>query len=516
MQIGRRRLETYEPYITHENIIPILQKVFPMHEENSRVVTSLIDYEKGYQPIMRKKKYRSDIDVHTNDNVANEVTNFKTSYHWGSPITIVQRGDKGDGNEKITEAVSILNTCYESEGIRKKTQHLARNVEITCLGYTYVDVNMDKEEIENGGSYFKVESLEPTNAFVVYSSYYTDKRPMIGVMYATDDSGMKHITAFTKERRFELVEYEHTARSGEKNPLGAIPIIEWIRSNDGMGCFERQIPEMNSLNLILSDICNATEEAVQSIWHCNDVDFPTETVTLEDGTKAEVARKPKNSEWMQTYTSPDGKTPFVTPLSSNFNYEGNLNYAEYKRAGILQKCNVPTRADNSGGSTGIAMDGATGWSGAETEAQKQQNIMETCKMEEIKVVLRAIKVCPYVPTDSPLLELKYCDLKPSIKRSKSFELTTKINFIATGLSHGLHGYHLMKTANIFDDVAQVWEDSKDLIERYQNSVFDKQETNNTVVGGEGEKKPNADRLEQDYSDQTSNSPELQVTAERVN
>lgn len=516
MQIGRRRLETYEPYITYDNIIPILQKVFPMHEENSRAVTNLIDYEKGYQPIMRKKKYRSDIDVHTNDNVANEVTNFKTSYHWGSPITIVQRGDKGDGDGKITEAVSILNTCYESEGIRKKTQHLARNVEITCLGYTYVDVNMDKEDIENGGSYFKVESLEPTNAFVVYSSFYTDKRPMLGVMYALDDSGMKHITAFTKERRFELVEYEHTTRSGEKNPLDAIPIIEWIRSNDGMGCFERQIPEMDSLNLILSDICNATEEAVQSIWHCNDVDFPTEVVTLEDGTKTEVTRKPKNSEWMQTYTSPDGKTPFVTPLSSNFNYEGNLNYAEYKRAGILQKCNVPTRADNSGGSTGIAMDGATGWSGAETEAQKQQNIMETCKMEEVKVVLKAIKVCPYVPADSPLLELKYSDLKPSIKRSKSFELTTKINFFATGLSHGLHGYHLLKAMNTFEDVAQVWEDSKDLIERYQNSVFDKQGTNNTAVGGEGEKKPNADRLEQDYSDQTSNSPELQVTAERVN
>lgn len=516
MQIGRKRLETYEPYITKDNIIPILQKVFPQHNEDVNRMNFLTNYELGVQPITRVKKQRSDIDVHTNDNVANEITNFKTAYHWGSPITIVQRGDKGEGNESLTEAVSILNKCYESEGIRKKTQHLARNVEITCRGYTYVDTNMDKEEIENGGSYFKIESLEPTNTFVVYSSYYTDKRAMIGVMYSMDDNGMKHITAFTKDYRFELVEYEHTKRSGEKNPLGAIPIIEWIRSTDGMGCFERQIPEMDALNLILSDICNATEEAVQSIWHCNDVDFPIAVIELEDGTTKEVPRRPKNNEWMQTYTSVDGKTPFITPLASNFNYEGNLNYAEYKRAGILQKCNVPTRADNSGGSTGIAMDGATGWSGAETEAQKQQNIMETCKMDEVKVVLRAIKICPYVPSDSPLLDLKYSDLKPSVKRSKSFELTTKINFIATGLSHGIHGYHLLRSANIFDDVAQVWEDSKELIKRYQDSVFNTQTTNNMAVGGEGEKKPNADRLEQDYSDQTSNSPELQVTAERVN
>lgn len=515
MQIGRIRLETYEQYITYDNIISILQRVFPDHEQNARSFTSLDEYEKGNQPLCRKKTYRPDIDVQTNDNVANEVTDFKTSYHWGSPITIVQRGDAKDGNSDITEAISIINAGYEAEGMRKKTQHLARNVEISCLGYTYIDVNMDEEEIDNGGSYFKVESLEPTNAFVVYSSYYADKRPMIGVMYRTDDNGMKRITAFTKDFRFELRGFEHAERSGELNPLGRIPIIEWIRSYDGLGCFERQIPEMNALNLMVSDLANDMDQETQAIWHGNDIDFPKIQIKNEDGSIREETSKPKTNEWVITQTTQDGKTPFIKPLSIGYDYTGMLNSILSKRALILQKCNVPSRNDNSGGSTGIAMDSATGWSSAETEAQRQQNIMETCKMEEIKVVLKAIQISPYVPADSPLLKLKWSDVKPSVKRSKSFELTTKVNFFATAVSHGIHGLHALKAMNAFEDVAQVWEDSAELIKRYQDSVFDTQTTNNTAVGGEGENKPNSGRMEQDYSDQTSNSPELQVTAEKV-
>ncbi len=515
MQIGRIRLETYEPYITRENIIPILQKVFPQHELNAMRFQYLDEYEKGNQPIGRIKTYRPDINVQTNDNVANEVTDFKTSYHWGSPITIVQRGDAKYENSEVTEAISEINAGYETEGIRKKTQHLARNVEIGCLGYTYVDVNMDEEDIANGGSYFKIESLEPTHTFIVYSSYYADKRPMIGVMYSTDDNGMKRITAFTKDFRFELKEFIHDERSGELNPLGIIPIIGWIRSYDGLGCFERQIPEMDALNLMVSDLANDIDQETQAIWHGNDVDFPKKQIENQDGSITEEEARPKTNEWIITHTTLDGKTPFIKPLAIGYDYAGMLNNILAKRALILQKCNVPSRNDNSGGSTGIAMDSATGWSSAETEAQKQQNIMETCKMEEIKVVLKAIQISPYVPADSPLLKLKCSDLKPSVKRSKSFELTTKVNFFATAVSHGIHGLHALKAMNAFEDVAQVWEDSAELITRYQNSVFDKQTTNTTAVGGEGENKPNSGRLEQDYSDQTSNSPELQVTAEKI-
>ena len=497
MQISRKSLYTSVDYIDSTNIIPILQKLLPLHRENAERITFLDNYEKGCQPILRKKKYRPDINVQTCDNVANEITNFKTAFQWSSPITLVQKGEKDNGDADIIEAISLLNACYEAQEIRKKTQHLARNVEIGCLGYTYIDINTDKEDIENGGSYFKIESLEPTNACIIKSSYYFDKRPMIGVMYSDDTDGNQFITAFTKDYRFEIKNWEHTERSGEKNPLGIIPIIEWIRSYDGMGCFERQIPEMDNLNLLISDFTNDVDQNTQAIWHGNDIAFPTEITTLEDGSKVEAIKKPGTNDWILTQTTQDGKTPFVKPLAVEYDYQGMLNNIVTRRALILQKCNIPQRNDNSGGSTGIAMDSATGWSAAETEAQRQQNIMESCKMEEVKVVLRAIKGCPFVPADSPLLRLKYSDLQPSIKRSKTYELTVKTNAIATLIAKGFDLRDVLSVAPLFEDNNQVIERSGEGVRKFQEA---------NVFKDENSKETTEERLFPDYSDEQSQSP----------
>lgn len=498
MQIGREILYTDEPVITYENIIPILQELLLVHQRNADRIKFLDEYEKGVQPIKRVKKYRPDINIQTCDNVANEITDFKTSFQWSNPITLVQRGEDKENNADITQGISILNQCYESEESRKKTQHLARNVEIGCLGYTFIDINMDKTDIDFGGSYFKYESLEPTNTFVIRSSYYFDKRVMIAGTYREID-GIKYITAFTSELRFELKGYEHLPRSGEANPLGIIPIVEWIRSYDMMGCFERQIPEMDNLNLLVSDFTNDVDQNTQAIWHGNDIAFPTEIVENEDGTKTERVKKPGTNEWVITQTTQDGRTPFVKPLAVEYDYQGMLNNIVSRRSLILQKCNVPSRNDNSGGSTGIAMDSATGWSAAEAEAQKQQNIMEACKMEEVKVVLRAIQVSPYVPADSPLLKLKYTDIQPSIKRSKTYELTVKTNALASLLSHGFDLKDATQAIPIFEDNNQVVERSGEGVRKYQESQVFKSDTNAQTE----EKRPFAD-----YSDQIVNSPNI--------
>jgi hypothetical protein len=169
-----------------------------------------------------------------------------------------------------------------------------------------------------------------------------------------------------------------------------------------------------------------------------------------------------------------------------------LNNILSRRSLILQKCNVPQRNDNSGGSTGIAMSDATGWSAAESSANKQQNITEDCKMQEVAIVLKAIAL---FANGSELSALSVMDIKPSIKRQKNYELTTKVNFFATAVSHGINGLHALNAMNAFEDVNKVWEDSRELIEKYQSSIFDKQE------------EPK-DRLDADYSDQINNSPNL--------
>lgn len=284
MQMGRKILYTDVPEITYENVIEVVRKALPGHEANAARIDYLLRYDAGEQPLPRVKQTKTWIDVQCVDNVANEISKFHIGYKWGVPITIVQRGEKDNGTENETEAISLLNECYEAQSIRKKTQELARFVEICGIGYTYVDVNMEYEE-DSGDSYFTVDVLDPETAFVIHSSYYRDKRPMLGVTYRKDEKGNRYFSCFSKDRRFEiknLMEIEngeitgkttwgHDLRSGEENPLHRVPIIEWIRDFDRMGCFERQIDDMDCLNLIESDICNASEEAVNSIWHWNDI-----------------------------------------------------------------------------------------------------------------------------------------------------------------------------------------------------------------------------------------------------
>ena len=502
MQNGRAVIFTDVLEINSENVGKVVSKAMEQHTLNASVIENLIKFEAGEQPIVRTKKYRPDIDCKCVDNVANEITDFKLSYNWGNPITLVMR-EKDSDDKTISKAVSELNKCFDAQDYKSKQQELARYVEIGGVGYTFIDVNTDYEE---GESPFTIDVLDPRCTFIVRSSYYLDKRVMLAVTFYCASDGTKQYTCFSKDTRYELNNlYEHKERSGETNPLGDIPINEWFRSYDRMGCFERQIDEMNNLNLLISDFTNDVEQNTQAIWHTNDVDFPKKVTKNEDGTESEEIVKPKGNDWLGTFTTKDGKTPFIKPLAIDYDYSGMLNNIMVRRNLILQKCNVPSRNENKGGSTGIAMSDATGWTQAEVEATRQDQIKDGCKIQEVKIALKAIKLCKGLPSDSPLLKLKHTDVKSSIKRQKTYEMTTKINAYATGVSHGINYKDMLAVINLFDDPQQVAENSKETTEKYLESIFNK---TNEAVGGEGEKKPNADRLEQDKSDQITNSPSI--------
>lgn len=483
MRFGRTEILTDEKLITPSNVIEVLKDAISIHSANAQEIDRLIRFEKGEQPIIRKKLYRPNIDIQVCDNVANEITEFKVGYIWGNPITLVQRGE-----ENLNKGIQELNNCYDVENINSKTQQLGRFVEICGIGYTYVSRN---SEYVDGDSLFTVDVLDPRNTFVVKSAYYTDKRPMLAAAFREDKRGNRHFTCFSNGYRFEINgnswEFEEQAK---KNPLGIIPIVEWIRDYDGMGCFERQIDEMNNLNLLISDYTNDVDQNTQAIWHGNDVEFPKDA----NGN----AVKPDNNDWLLTYTPPDGKSPFVKPLAVDYDYNGMLSNIISRRELILQKCNVPKRNSTSGGSSGIAMSDASGWSSAETSASKQQAIMEMCKMQELKVVLAAIKNNPLTPVDSPLLGLRAIDIVPSIKRSKTYELTTKINGLATLISHGFALEDALSVAPLFEDNNQVALRSGEGVRKYQETIFDKGESST-----DGERRPFPD-----MSDQEGKSPML--------
>lgn len=537
--VGRAVIYTDEREITSENIIKVLQKTFPSHIGNAQRIDELIRFEAGVQEQLRAKVTRKEIDSKCVDNVANEITEFKTSFVWGNPITLVQRGEKDSGKKAENKAITRLNECYSAEFIGRKQQELARFVEIGGIGFTFIDINRYWRE---GKSYFTYDVLDPRYAYIVKSSSL-GHRKMLGVTYSTDTMGNFHFTAFTPNARFEIdsllrkepkkensdneyarnYDWQERPYNNQRNPLGMIPIIEWVRASDRMGCFERQIPEMLELNQLESDFSNLVGQTVNSVWWANNVEFPEETTTDRDGNEVKTVSHPENGDWIETNTTRDGKDPKIEPLVINSDYNGQLNNIVTKRSLILEKCQVPQRGDSSN-STGIATSAASGWDAAESSASKEQMYMESSKLEEVEVVLSAINASPDIEPDNPMLELKYMDVQPSIKRQKNYELVSKMNFFATGISHGLHPKHLLKEMNAFADPEQVYIDSKEYLDMYIESTLQKNNgssgdgyngygwyrkgNSDTGDGGSGEDAPNKDRLGQDESDQVENSPNV--------
>ena len=499
--VRRKIIYTAEPFITKDNVLDVLREALPKHQFNANRIKFLFDFEGGNQPLIRHKQYRPEIDIHAVDNVAHQATKFHVGYEWGNPITLVQRGN--ESNTDITEALSELNWMYECEGIKTKTQRLGKDVTVCDLGYTHIGIN---KEWQLDDSYFTMNVLSPYTTFLIKSSYYIDHRVMMGVTYMVDDMHVKHFTCYTKDTRYDITEDKIVY--AETNPLGRVPIIEWIGNYDGMGIWEHEISEMDNLNLMISDFSNNVEQNMQAIWHTNDIEFDVEVTTDEDGNETETTIKPSNGDFFQTFTLPDGKTPIIEPLTINHDYASQLNNINARRSLILEKCYVPQRTDGTN-STGVAQDVASGYSSLDIVAESIQACQEAAKMEEVKCVLAAIRVSTDVPPDSPLLKLRVKDIQPSVKRERLSELATKVNAFATLVSHGIYGLDALQVINAFPDTNQTWENSREGIEAYQMSVFgENTDSQNEAVGGMGEKEPDASRIMTDLSDQVENTPLL--------
>lgn len=293
-------------------------------------------------------------------------------------------------------------------------------------------------------------------------------------------------------------------KGGEINPLGIIPIIEYNRSHDRTGCFERQISDMDNLNILVSDFTNDVAQTTQAVWWANDIELPKD----ENG----KTKKVEAGQWILSKTTGAGNKPQIQSLAFIYDYNGILEDIKYRRDVILQKCDIPLRSEQGGGSTGTAMSMSSGWSDADCSANKESQIIEASEMQMLRVVKKIIDLSTDIPEDSPLKTLKISDIDIKFVRNKNYDMATKANTFATYASHGVHGRHAMQLADIGGDIEQIWLDSKDGVEKYQKSVYDKQTTTNDVgkvpynISQTEEDK--TDRIQQDESDQNNNSPIL--------
>ncbi len=513
---GRQQIFTSEKEITEQNVLPIIQKALKIYQKNAADCQFLLDFDSGIQPLKDRadKKVMPWIDCQYVDNVAKEANDFWIGFGWGNPITLVQRGDSSDDDGIIARGIAELNNCYAATGNVSDLQKIANFIVKCGHCYTLSEINTEWEE---GESYFTRDVLDPRFSFTVRSSAYPDQRVVLGASLRYDDDKNMFITAYSKELRIDISatkkikgnkrvfnseDYGWEFAFVEENPFHKIPIVEWYWTVDRTAIIETQINALNNINALVSDIGNGVQQNIQAIWWANNVEFPEIEVEDENGEKVMIPKKPSNGEWVQTRSPRDAAQPSIQPLTIDYHLDDMQRTYTEQRALILEKLHVPQRNDNSGGSTGVAMDSSTGYADAESIASAREGIVIGCQNEEIKVVLAVIKESPDIEEDNPMLSLLARDIQPAIRRPRNSDIATRVNGISTLIAHGFALEDCVSNIPLFGDATQVIARSGEGVKRYQESLF----SNGAVE--ESEETPNKDRTMGDLSDQVQNSPIL--------
>ncbi len=525
---GRIKIYTDVKEITKDNVIQVLSTAMTKHELNRTQIRNLINFEKGDQPLMREKNVRKDIDIKSISNLAHQITEFWLGYFWGNHMAFVQKSDKHPKGSNPTDsdsAITLLNEMYDAEDMESKDQLLAYYLEVCGVCCQLIDI---KRKPDDEDAVFDLVTLNPLYSFVVYSSNAYE-RPVMGVSYSEDENGSKIFTCITDDAVYEIrdmVEFVRgtKTREGKKitegkdgiqaNPFGRVNIVEFERSTDRTGVFERQLDELNALNILESDLCNDVSQTTQANWWGNDIELDTDD-------NGEV-KGPQAGQWILTKTNGNGKQPNIKGLVLNYDYAGVLANIQAKHDGILERTFTPKQTEQSGGSTTGATSLSSGWTATEAVACKQAAIIKKGFKERNRLALIAIKKSRDTDPESPLLELKNSDIEIRPIRQKSYDMATKINSLATMVQNFVHPRVAMEAIDFFPNLAEAVEDSVPKMLEYQKVLLESKKSSGSQPGENKnddprqqqdtdkalkEKiNPDVKRIMQDSSDQVKNSP----------
>lgn len=466
--LGRRQIYTDKTVIDRTNILEVLGDAFAIHEQNRAEMLYLFEYAKGKQPILsREKQIRSEINEKIVDNMASEILEFKLGYEFGSPITYVQRARKDIKSQKALfrfisklfssketqkedMRVSALNEMMVEESKAAKDLQLAKDVKTCGVGYRLIL----PKRFKTGVSVFDLLVLNPMNTFVVYSND-AYREPMLGVTYFPHKDGSISFGCYTRDSYFKIemgiVKNFEQAFIELPNTMGEIPIIEYINDYDRMGCFERVIPLMDALNTVDSDRVNDIAQHVQSLLWGDNIAIDKEQYTE------------LRAEGMIVTTSEQGRQATLKYLESVLNQSENQTLVDYIKQQILDITNTPSRSELSGGSTGSATNMSTGWMSAETDAKEKEQIWAASERRETYIILKILKASDEV--DADIAELNLSDIEIRFSRSRTYDLATKCNALATLIHIGIDPLRAIETVGLFTDPQQVTLDSAERIDR---------------------------------------------------
>ena len=434
---GRRQIFTSTEEITDANVIDVLTKALPIHQQNRREIIFLKKYVRGQQPILlRTKNYNAEINNKVVVNIADQIVTFKASEFAGEPIMYVSRGsgirqeedEEKEEESKVPEQVATVNSMMLSEGKQTKDLKLANEMFTGGVGYRLVihDSGRPDEEYLDEAP-FEMYVLDSENTFVVRRNDYT-KRVLMGVTYVFKDEEqrMPEYTVYTKNVKYTISGTEGAMEivKREQHNFGMVNIIEYPCNPMYMGSFEPVVPLLDCINLTLSNKIDGIEQFIQALMVFDGVDISREDfLELKDlgAIKLPATQNGGNG----------GKKLYYLTEQLDQSQTQTVIDSMYKH--IMHIVGMPIQGDGStsDSSNNGAVIMKNGWWDAEARMQETQGMWKEAETEFLKVVL---KICSQT---NKLDGLKISDLEPRFWRQSYEDLLVKTQSFSTLRTAGM-------------------------------------------------------------------------------
>lgn len=439
---GRRKVVTDYEVITKENLRDAVAGAMQWHDLNSDDERFLIDYLRGLQPVYnRHKEVRPDITHNTVVNHASEIVAFKSSYLLSSPITYISRKDGTD----LSDMVNRFNDYNYLAGRSATDKELADDLHICGCAYRMIYPN---NRYDGNNSPFIINTLNPVTTFVAYkNSSAKNSEPVFAGTYVQKNGAGRVYDIYTADRHFVMTDDETQPIEEEANPIGEIPIIEYVHNEYRIGAFEPVIDLLNDMNVLESNRIEATEQNVQSLLWMNDIELGPEEVE---------ALKSNPSSIIFTRTVKGQTSPSINPVVVDLQQADQQVLANDLYKKILSIVGMPSVGD--GNTSDSSNNGSTivrnGWQHAEARAKETETLWRRSDKRFITAALAIIRGMV-----DPDFSLHEADITGQFTRRNYEDISTRSTVLTTLLGcDKVHPKQAYAVCGLFPDVEEAVQD----------------------------------------------------------
>ena len=447
---GREKIAIGYEEINDTNIVDTLVQTFPIFQRNALDIEYLFNYYKGKQPILQKsKKVRPEINNIIVENHANSIVQFKVGYLLEKPIQYVARKDSTDN-----KSMYALNDYLEIIGKEGKDRQISHDQAVCGTAFRLALPNR-KYELESDESPFRVTTVYPANAYVVYSTL-VEKEPLLGVIaYKKRIDNQDHIIlqAYSNEYYWEYDTTTNSLIDKKAHAYGYIPLIEYPYSDERVGAFEVVIPLLDAINKVQSNRLDGVEQFIQALLVFKNTDINKEELKelLELG-----AIKITDTGELKAD---------VDYLTQELNQEQTQVLKNDLLDVVYHIVGMPNRTKSGGGDTGTAVIYRNGWEEADSKIQDVELMFKESEKQFLKVILYYTRTLTYGNN-----KLKLSDIEIKFTR-RNFENTyQKTQILDMMLKNGKIAPRLaFVTCGLFQDPESAYAESEEYVNKQSSN-----------------------------------------------